>query len=315
MCHKKLTNTLRKFYDTLRAEMTSYYLPTLDRLDAAVPSNLDAHKVASEWFTRFSSSLESIDFDTTMSLLVEDSFWRDILSLTWDFRTIYGSAKIRQLLEDRVPDAKLTAFKLDSAEFSRVCPDMVWIEGLFTFEVGQFGGIGGGVFRLVPTSTGEWKAHHVYTNLESLKDFPDKIGSLRDPYPNHGKWEEKRRAELAFEDVEPYVLVIGGGHAGLETAARLKFADVPTLVIEKAARIGDTWRERYDVLCLNDPVCEFNTALLHLKSLLTWIIGCDHMPYIPYVPTQVDSIHTSLIPCTGSLQVGRPIHQQKRFVF
>lgn len=234
--------------------MASYYLPTLDKLNSVVPPDLDASKVASEWFTKFASSLESADVDTTLSLLVEDAFWRDILSITWDFRTIYGSNKIGQLLHDRISDTKLKAFKLDSVDFAQFFPDLAWIQGLFSFEIGELG-IGAGVFRIVPTSTGEWKGHCVYTNLESLKSFPEKTGLFRDPNPNHGKWLEKRRKEQAFEGVDPYVIVIGGGHSGLETAARLKFADVPTLVIEKEARIGDNWRGRYDALCLNDPVC------------------------------------------------------------
>lgn len=237
--------------------MTSFYLPTLDKLNSTVPPNLDVFKVASEWFSQFSSSLESTDFDTTLSLLVDDAFWRDILSLTWDFRTIYGSEKIRKLLHDRVAGAKLKAFKLESADFAQFYPDLAWIQGMFSFEIGDFG-VGAGIFRIVPTSTGEWKGHCVYTNLESLKNFPEATGALRDPHPNHGKWVEKRHVEQAFEGVDPYVIVIGGGHAGLDTAARLKFANVSTLIIEKEARIGDKWRGRYDALCLNDPVCQFS---------------------------------------------------------
>jgi putative flavoprotein involved in K+ transport len=39
---------------------------------------------------------------------------------------------------------------------------------------------------------------------------------------------------------------------------------VPTLIVEKNARAGDSWRNRYKSLCLHDPV---------------WY---DHMPYLPF---------------------------------
>ena len=46
--------------------------------------------------------------------------------------------------------------------------------------------------------------------------------------------------------------------------ARLKRLGVPTLIIEKNERPGDSWRNRYKSLCLHDPV---------------WY---DHLPYLPF---------------------------------
>jgi cation diffusion facilitator CzcD-associated flavoprotein CzcO len=66
----------------------------------------------------------------------------------------------------------------------------------------------------------------------------------------------ERAADVAFEGKDPTVVIIGGGHVGLEVAARLKYLDVPTLVLEKNSRIGDNWRNRYDGLCFHDPVRE-----------------------------------------------------------
>ena len=40
----------------------------------------------------------------------------------------------------------------------------------------------------------------------------------------------------------------------MEVAARLKALDVPAF--EKNKRIGDNWRDRYEALCLHDPVCK-----------------------------------------------------------
>lgn len=49
-------------------------------------------------------------------------------------------------------------------------------------------------------------------------------------------------------------------------AARLTVLGIPTLVVEKNQRIGDSWRLRYKTLVLHDP------------------IYADHFPYLPYPP-------------------------------
>ena len=91
--------------------------------------------------------------------------------------------------------------------------------------------------------------------LQSLTEYPENVGALRNPLPNHGKWAEHRRKEMEFEGVEPYVVIIGAGQSGLGVGARLKFLDIPTLILDRNPRVGDQWRNRYEALCLHDPVC------------------------------------------------------------
>jgi hypothetical protein len=62
-------------------------LVTLHELGASVLPDLDAKKVATEWFARFNDSIASNDTQVLSSLFVLGAFWRDILALTWDFRT------------------------------------------------------------------------------------------------------------------------------------------------------------------------------------------------------------------------------------
>jgi hypothetical protein len=58
----------------------------------------------------------------------------------------------------------------------------------------------------------------------------------------HGSWEEKRRQETEFANNDPTVIVVDAGHSDLETVARLKYIGVPTLVINKKPRVGDSVR-------------------------------------------------------------------------
>ena len=241
-------------------------LPTVAKLGISPPDQVDPVNIAGEWLEKLQAAVSpspngNIDIDRILDLFQPDAFWRDILSLTWDFRTFFGTAQIKTFLQDRIANptlgdkTHLNNLKLESANVIKPYDDITWIEALFTFKVGTWGA-GDGVFRLVLSPEGIWKGFTIYTNLQSLTDHPEKVGLLRNPLPNHGKWSDERRKENEFEGAEPYVLVVGGGQSGLDVAARLKFLDIPTLIVEKFPRVGDQWRNRYQALCLHDPVCE-----------------------------------------------------------
>ena len=241
-------------------------LPTIQSLGVSPPKDTDSVKIAGEWLEKFQTTISpppngNIDIDQVLDLFQPDAFWRDILSLTWDFRTFTGAPQIKTFLQDRIAspslgdETRLNNLKLETASVEKPWEDIEWIEALFTFSVGTWGG-GDGVFRLVLTPEGVWKAYTIYTNLQSLLEYPEKVGALRNPLPNHGRWADQRQKEIGFEGVEPYVVIVGGGQSGLDLGARLKFLDVPTLILERNPRVGDQWRNRYQALCLHDPVCK-----------------------------------------------------------
>ncbi|KAI0727069.1 FAD/NAD-P-binding domain-containing protein, partial [Fomitopsis betulina] len=241
-------------------------LPTLDQLRASLQADIDAQKVTAEWFAQFTSAVSAKDTRKIVDLFIPDGWWRDHLALTWEFRTFHGTAKIKRFLDDQLASFDVTDLRLrDGALLKQPYPDLACVQALFDFETNV--GIASGVIRLVPTASGQWKAFTLYTNLEDLKGFLEKTGPRREFLPNHGKWFSQREEERSFSKGDPTVLVVGGGQAGLDVAARLKMLDVPTLVIEKQNRIGDQWRLRYEALCLHDPV---------------WY---DHMPYMPFPPS------------------------------
>ncbi|TFK44042.1 hypothetical protein BDQ12DRAFT_730165 [Crucibulum laeve] len=247
--------------------ITDHPLPTLSFLNATLPEDIDGKAVAQAWFAEFSKAAAAIDAKAVAALFLPGSFWRDMLAFTWDFRTFSGIDNILPFLESQLSVIKPHNFKLDDEllGLQRPFEDVAWVHGMFTFSTAT--GEGSGVFRLVPTANGEWKAHVLYTNLEALKGFPEKIGPLRNQNPNHGLWGGQRAREIDFVNKTPQVLVVGAGQSGLELAARLKYLDVEVLIVERNERVGDNWRHRYEALCLHDPV---------------WY---DHMPYLPFPPT------------------------------
>ena len=86
------------------------------------------------------------------------------------------------------------------------------------------------------------------------------------PNANRKTWKEEREAEAAElgHSRQPYCVIVGGGQGGIALGARLRQLNVPTIIIEKNERPGDSWRKRYKSLCLHDPV---------------WY---DHLPYLPF---------------------------------
>lgn len=260
MEHKTMTSAI---------DIKSAALPTLERLGVSVLPEVDPAAVAQAWFGTFANFVQKTDVDGILGQLVDDAFWRDILSLTWDFRTFFGRNRIQRFLIDRLATTKLSNLQLDanSATLGRPYPDIAWVQGSFTFSTAV--GTGSGIFRLVLTPNSDWKAHNIFTNLEGLHGFPELSGPLREKESKFGTWPEQRRRERECEDPDqqPVVIIAGGGQSGLELAARLKYLGIKTLVVEREARIGDLWRKRYEALCLHDTV---------------WY---DHMPYIPFPPT------------------------------
>lgn len=233
------------------------FLPTLAQLKASVPEDLNAPAIAQEWLTRFSDAVKAKDVSKVLATCHPEGWWRDIVALTWDIRTFQGLDKIGSFLNDRLTT---TDFAITSgvalAIPDKPYPDVIWIVAQFTFTTA--GGSGTATTFLVPSSTDQWQAFIVSTNLDSIKNSPERFGSGRDSTPARAHvWYEARLREQAFEDRDPEVLIVGAGQSGLAVAARLKNLGVTSVVVDKNTRIGDQWRNRYDSLRLHDFVCAY----------------------------------------------------------
>ncbi|KAH9480077.1 Hercynylcysteine sulfoxide lyase [Psilocybe cubensis] len=250
--------------------LPKFRIPTIERLGVktCMPDVTEstAAQIAKDWFDAFSSFAQEQNVSGIQGLICEDALWRDLYALTWDIRTFDGISRIQSFLNARMQTMTMHSFTWRNfARLQRPYPDLVWIVVMFGFET--YVGRCSFIARLVPTPGG-WKAFTLFTNLENLKDFPESIGPSRQSVRvASSAWRDHREQENRFTESNPAVLIVGGGQSGLSLAARLKYLNVPTLVIEKDGRIGDSWRKRYDSLCLHFPI---------------WY---DNMPYIPFPPT------------------------------
>ena len=224
-----------------------------------------ARDQAQAWIDAFGHALSNGDAAAAVALFdTDECFWRDLVAFTWNITTLEGPAQIQAMLEGTLARVQPVAWIIDDAA---AAPEerggivTVWLR--FETAIGR----GRAIARL--RSGRCWT---LLTTMYELKGFEEKSRHNRVPGAEHGArrgrttWLEAREARKAAWGVseQPYCLIVGGGQGGIALAARLKRLDVPTLVIDKQARPGDTWRNRYKSLCLHDPV---------------WY---DHLPYLPF---------------------------------
>lgn len=235
----------------------------------------DLSVAADAWLARFEDALATPDDGLLTNLFQADSYWRDVLALSWNIQTINGAEAILEELKACAPRAAPCGFAIDP---NRRAPRRVMragthaIEAIFKFETAV--GRGNGIVRLIPDPAdgNRLKAWTLLTELGELKGFEEQIGTERPRGSAYSRdfrgpnWLDLRKASAGYADRDPDVLVVGGGQAGLTIAARLKQLNVDTLIVDREKRIGDNWRRRYHALTLHNQV------------------QVNHLPYMPFPP-------------------------------
>jgi putative flavoprotein involved in K+ transport len=213
------------------------------------------------WLADWSRALAAGDVNAAKRMFHEDSYWRDLVSFSWNIVTVEGQAGVADLLQATLGHTQPRAIAIDgeATEAGGI------VEGWFSFETQVAGGRGhlrlrdGQAWTLLTTMT-ELKGY------EELKGERREKGTEHGPVANRRTWLERKtaaEAELGYHE-QPYVVIVGGGQGGIVLGARLKRLGVPTIIVDRNARPGDSWRNRYKSLCLHDPV---------------WY---DHLPYLPF---------------------------------
>jgi NAD(P)-binding Rossmann-like domain len=251
---------------------------------------------AENWLAQFESALASPHDGSLRDLFHPDSYWRDVLALSWNLQTLNGADAILKQLYVLGREAAPCNFGIDP---DRAAPRHVTragtnaIEAIFKFETSQ--GRGSGIIRLIPDAAADnkLKAWTLLTALDELKGFEERLGSARPRGQSYSRdfrgpnWLDLRRAAAAYADRDPVVLVVGGGQAGLSIAARCRQLQIDTLIVDREPRVGDNWRRRYHALTLHNQV------------------QVNHLPYMPFPPNWPVYIPKDNSP-TGSRPMSRP---------
>ena len=214
---------------------------------------------------RFGDALAQGRIDDAVSMFQVDCYWRDLVSFTWNIRTMEGRNAIRDMLQSQLAITKPTAWQIAAGEVATEEGGITTAWITFETEISR----GYGLIRLKDGLI--WT---LLTSMTELKGHEEPLGYDRPLGAKHGagkgrkSWREERDQEIEElgHTVQPYTVIIGGGQGGIALGARLRQLGVPTIIIEKNEKAGDSWRNRYKSLCLHDPV---------------WY---DHLPYLPFPP-------------------------------
>ena len=231
-----------------------------NRIESAAPPT-DAAAAVADWLSSFENALTTNDLEAAGNLFLQTSFWRDLVSFTWNLKTVEGPEGVRDMLASTLAGTRPRDFDTIEEPTETDGVTEAWIR--FETETGR----GRGHLRLK-----DGKAWTLLSTLSELKGYEERSRERRPMGAEHGAdkqrrtWLEKQRreAEQLGHATQPYVLIVGGGQGGIALGARLRQLDVPTIIIERNQHPGDSWRHRYKSLCLHDPV---------------WY---DHLPYIDF---------------------------------
>ena len=212
----------------------------LDRTD-------DSSVAADTWLAQFEEALAKPDEVLLHQLFHPDSYWRDVLALTWHIRTANGLDAILSELRAHVGRANPTDFRTDH---HRTAPRYVTragtnaIEAIFRFETAE--GYGSGVLRLTPDANdgNRLKAWTLLTALDEIKGHREQIGRSRPDGKSYSRdfrgpnWLDLRKAAADYGDRDPAVLVVCGGHAGCSVGAPPAELPGVKLIRGREERIG-----------------------------------------------------------------------------
>ena len=233
-------------------------------LEKMAPS---AEAVVQEWMRAFDLALASRDQTAVAALFCSDSHWRNLFGISWQLATFSGRDILSREFCRRAAECDAKSFRINAALLMprpAVMAGQEVIEAIFSFET--INGAGLGALRLLSAPGTSSRAWTISTSADF--DAICDARSDRDAQTSHVRdfagpdWLEQRTAETAFEDREPDVLIVGGGHAGISAAVELKRIGLDALVVDRMKRVGDNWRLRYHGLKLHNK-----TPVNHLRYL------------------------------------------------
>ncbi len=233
------------------------------------------HDALIDWLARLNAASAAGNAADLRALFERDSHWREVLALSWRIMTVSGRDAIVSQMSKALPEFLARDFQIDPHRMAPAVAERAGVtvlESIIRFET-RIGRCAGLVRFRLDRQDGRLKAWTFHSTLESIRGHEEERlrASREEPVYErdwHGQnWLERRTAASRFDDREPAVLVVGGGHAGLAAAACLGQLHVDTLVVDSMPRIGDNWRHRYRALKLHNRFVS------------------NHLPYMPFPPT------------------------------
>ena len=219
------------------------------------------YKEANNWLSEFFRCVRFREHDLASNLFLEEGFWRDLLAFSWNIITVEGKKDVADMLKVTSGRISVGEWEIERSSLIEQDGDSYW----FTFATSIANCKGKLTLK-------DGKCSVLFTSVVELIGHEDatltrrKEGYINEAIRGRKTWLDERIEEekkLGYIE-QPYVVVVGGGQGGIGLAARLKVLGVPTIVVDKNERPGDSWRNRYHSLYLRNTVWQ------------------DQMPYLDF---------------------------------
>ena len=234
--------------------------------------DISLNAIVEGWLDAFETAIRQ-ERNAVAGCFLKDCHWRDLLAFTWRICTFSDRETVASKLQTELGKGKIRNLRLAGA---RTPPQYVTrggeetLEAFFSFDCAT--GPGDGILRLRPDREGVLKAWTLLTALAQITGHAEPLEETRPEGESYSRdfrgpnWLDLRKEAAAFEELDPAVLVVGCGQAGLAAAARLGQLGIDTLIVDRNDRVGDNWRNRYHALTLHNKV------------------QVNHLPYMPFPP-------------------------------
>lgn len=186
----------------------------------------------SSWIARFNQVLHA---DMPLDeLFFEESYWRDHLTFSWEFRTLKGPRSAADFIDTvRGSDGSVQAHvRLDVGGPEGLRPQIARIDQhgkingvVASIHVDTPVGYSRGYLRLLQDARdGKWKIFTLFTTLQEIKGYPERVRHAR-PIGREGR-NDTRFADEATSSrntLELAVLIVGMSSTGLEMSSTSNF--------------------------------------------------------------------------------------------
>jgi putative flavoprotein involved in K+ transport len=237
----------------------------------ALTTGVELRPEVQQWLDQLSAAFTDRDAGRIESLFADGATLRDLMVFRWDLGNCTGPASIAALLTGDHGRSLAQGFGIREGDLPTLDEMSAPTPRITTFITAatQIGDVEGFV-SLSRNPDGSLAGEQMVLQLVDLEGHEVRRGQTRPHGRKHLAVRDRPRPKTPaerFDEEDPTVIVVGSGHNGLVMGARLDRLNVPTLVVERNASVGDNWRNRYGALAMHDPV------------------ECDTLPYFPLPET------------------------------
>ena len=230
--------------------------------------------LANNWLDEFFTCIKLRKHARIGEMFAQKACWRDIVSFTWNIITVSGRRNIVDMVKVTSGWVEVFDWKIVGEIVTEDNLISCWF--VFTTSVAQCKG---------KLSLIDGKCTVFFTVIEELVGHEEPIfarravGHVNKAIKGRKTWFEISKEEkscLGYE-VQPYVVIVGGGQGGIALAARLKMMNVPTIVVDKNLKPGDSWRNRYESLYLRNTLWQNHLPYLEFPDNWPVYMSKDQM--------------------------------------